>query len=112
MTDTTESTTESTAPAYIERDTYTGRWSVTKATTNTEYGVGRAFAHDLAARHGRAPFIIWEFSGHTPSGQRLFHRSRYLADADGNLHGYDSNGRKVIVHPADREVRFLTHVAR
>lgn len=107
----TEST-DTAAPAYIARDTYEGTWQTTKPANDTRYGIGRAFAYDLAATHGtEAPFIIWEFSGHTRNGWRLFTRSRYLADAKGNLHGYDSNGRKVIIHPADREVRYLTKAA-
>jgi len=107
----TEST-DTTAPDYIDRDTYDGTWQTTKAADNARYGIGRAFAYDLAATHGtEAPFIVWEFSGHTRNGQRLFTRARFLADTKGNLHGYDSNGRKVIVHPADREVRFLTRTA-
>ena len=106
----TEST--KTAPAYISRDTYAGRWTTTKALSNPAYGIGRAFAADLAADKGAGvEFVVWEFSGHTRSGERLFCRSRFVADAEGNLHGYDSNGRKVIVHPADREVRYLTRTA-
>ena len=49
--------------------------------------------------------------GNLRNGLRLFARTRFIADSEGDLHGYDSNGRKVIIHPADRKVWFLTRNA-
>ena len=42
---------------------------------------------------------------------RAFERPAEAVDSEGDLHGYDSNGRKVIIHPADRKVWFLTRNA-
>ena len=104
--------THTTAPEYTDRDTYTGRWRVTKSPRNAAYGIGSASARDLADTYGAGtPFIIWEYAGNLHNGLRLFARTRFIADSEGDLHGYDSNGRKVIIHPADRKVRFLTRNA-
>lgn len=104
-----------TAPANLPRETtYTGRWMVTKNPTNRSYGIGRAFAADLAGMREVEPgveFTVWEFSGHTATGQRLFVRTRMVADAEGNVTCYDSEGRKIIRHPADREIRYLSRRA-
>jgi hypothetical protein len=95
------------APAFIARDTYTGHWTCTGVPIGRQ--VGTFTASELATMLGAdGPFIVWEFSGNTRGRGPLFTRSRYVADAEGNLHGYDSNGRKVIVHPAGRAVRVLT----
>lgn len=51
---------------------------------------------------------FWEFHGHTRSGRPLFGRTRYVADAEGNLAVYCSEGRLVIVHPAGRKIGVLT----
>lgn len=50
---------------------------------------------------------FWEFHGHTRSGRPLFGRTRYVADAEGNLAVYCSEGRLVIVHPAGRKIGVL-----
>jgi len=93
------------APAYIARDTYTGRYSIHRP--NAKVRAARYTAAELAAM---APTgVIWESYGATFPGRESFGRSRYVADADGNLHMYDSNGRKVIVHPAGRAIRVLTN---
>ena len=72
-------------------------------------GSARAAADEL----GLSPSALSRRIGNLETfvGKRLFTRARFLADTKGNLHGYDSNGRKVIIHPADREVRFLTRTA-
>lgn len=51
---------------------------------------------------------FWEFHGHTRSGRPLFGRTRYVADAEGNLAVYSPEGRLVIVHPAGRKIGVLT----
>lgn len=97
--------TVTTAPDYIARDTYQGRWQVTRPASNVH---GWLPAAELAEMHADgAPFIIWEFSGHTRGGAKLYTRSRFVAAADGRLHGYTSTGSKIIIHPADRVVRYL-----
>ena len=50
---------------------------------------------------------FWEFHGHLYNGRPLFGRTRYVADAEGNLAVYCSEGRLVIVHPADRKIGVL-----
>lgn len=104
--------TNTTAPEYTDRDTYTGKWRVTKSPRNAAYGIGSASARDLADTYGAGtPFIIWEYVGNLHNGLQLFVRTRFIADSEGDLHGYDSNGRKVIIHPADRKVWLLTRNA-
>lgn len=95
-------TSTATAPDFTARDTYAGRhirWNVPAGM--------RAIVVTAGALAAIAPEgAIWESAGHV-SGRELFGRSRYIADAAGNLHVYDSAGRKVIVHPADRRLRVL-----
>lgn len=94
-------TTRTDAPSYIDRDTYTGRYSIFSPKTL------RPAPWKAAELAALAPTgIIWESFGHV-SGREGFGRSRYVADADGNLHCYDSDGRKVIIHPAGRILRIL-----
>ena len=64
-------------------------------------------AGDLADLIGDG--VVWEFSGHVRGGRELWSRTRFVADAEGALHCYAANGQKVIVHPADRQLRILTH---
>ena len=101
----------STAPEYIDRDSYTGRWQLTRtdatlANRGQLIGVDTAAAH--AANHGAGEvFTLWEYVGRIRGGAHLFHRSRFVANADGSLNGYDSEGRLVIRHPSTRDVRYL-----
>jgi hypothetical protein len=89
---------------YIERDEYTGKWQVTPKAPK----VGAATAGQLAEVAGTAPIVLWEHSGTARSGRALFTRHRYVANAEGGLNGYDSDGRLIIRHPADRVLRYLT----
>lgn len=90
------------APTYIARDTYTGRHSVLRVKATA----ASFTAAELAARSPSG--IIWESFGHPFPGREGFARGRYVADAAGNLHVYDSDGAKEIIHPADRSIRVLT----
>lgn len=91
------------APQRIERDTYTGR--------HTVWGPGKSYRVTMwgAAELARlAPEgAIFESFGHV-RGKEGFSRTRYVADTAGNLHCYDSEGTKKIIHPADRKLRILT----
>lgn len=103
-------TTKTTAPDYIAADDYSGKWQITRTVQSlAQRGqmVGWDRAADLAVQATDGVLTIWEFSGHLRDGRKLFHRTRFVPAADGSLHGYDSSGRKVIVHPADRIVRYL-----
>jgi hypothetical protein len=96
-------TSATTAPDRTDADTYAGHW--TRAGIPAGMRVGVFTAAELAAL---APTgVIWESFGHLRNGREGFGRSRYIADAAGNLHVYDSNGRKVIMHPAARSLRVL-----
>ena len=68
--------------------------------------LSRFTARELAALLGPEG-TFWEFHGHTRSGRPLFGRTRYVADAEGNLAVYCSEGRLVIIHPADRKIGVL-----
>ena len=91
------------APEFIGKDDYQGRHTVAAGkrfrTTTWE-------ARELAAlsREG----VIFVSFGHV-GGVERFGRTRYVADAAGSLHCYDSDGAKKIVHPAGRTLRILTH---
>lgn len=98
-------TATSTAPAYILADGYHGR---AIKYFNDPARLGWAPAATLAAQFGAGVITpVWEFFGRNDAGQLMFARTRFVADEAGNLHGYDSTGRKVITHPADRRVKFL-----
>jgi len=66
----------------------------------------RFTASELATMLG-AEGTFWEFHGHTHNGRPLFGRTRYVADAEGNLAVYCSEGRLVLVHPARRKIGVL-----
>lgn len=92
------------APTFIDRDTYSGRHSVLRDPATVK--AASFTAAELAAL---APTgIIWESFGHPYPGKEGFGRSRYVATAAGDLHVYDSEGAKVIIHPAGRSIRVLT----
>ncbi len=97
-------TTQAEAPNYIARDAYEGRHSIHRPNGKVKAGTFLAIEIAEMASEG----VIWESFGATFPGRESFGRSRYIADADGNLHVYDSNGRKIIVHPARRRLRLLT----
>ncbi len=99
---TTQTSTE--APAYIDRDTYTGRWSIHRPNAKVQAAIYTAAELAALAPTG----IIWESFGATFPGRESFGRQRYIADEAGNLHIYASDGHKVIVHPATRKLRVLT----
>lgn len=87
---------------YIEPDAYAGRWS--RAGVPAGMRVSVFTAAELAAFSSEG--VIWESFGHV-NGRECFGRSRYMASATGALHVYDSNGRKILVHPATRAIRVL-----
>jgi hypothetical protein len=92
------------APAYIARDTYAGRHTIHRPNAKV-----RAATYTAAELAALAPTgVIWESFGATFPGRESFGRSRYVADAAGNLHIYNSDGGKTIVHPAGRSIRVLT----
>jgi hypothetical protein len=90
------------APLYIDRDTYTGRHTVINPKNL------RPEAWTAAELAAHAPTgVIWESFGNVSARREGFCRTRYVADADGNLHCYASDGHKVIIHPARRTLRIL-----
>ena len=94
------------APEFIARDTHAGKWQITRRCgQEDDYLTARFFARELAeeSREG----VMWEFSGHVRDGLELFHRTRYVAAENGDLHLYASDGHKVAVHPASRLLRVL-----
>lgn len=96
--------TKTEAPTYIARDTYEGRHSIHRPVAKVKAGTFTAAEIAAMAPEG----VIWNSFGATFPGRESFGRERYIADSEGNLHVYDSNGRKVIVHPAGRKLRLLT----
>ena len=94
-----------TSPAHIARDTWTGTW--TRGGVPAGYRADSFTAAELATLLGRE-FVIWESAGHMRGSGELFVRSRYVSQEDGTLTGYDSDGRRVIIHPSARTLRILT----
>lgn len=92
-----------TAPDYLGKDDYAASYTV--AFRPSKYRVARYLASELAAMddHG----VFFESFGHV-RGVEHFCRVRYVADGLGNLHCYDADGAKKIVHPAGRALRVLT----
>lgn len=97
-------TSATTAPDYTDADTYTGRWN--RRGVPAGMWASMFAAAELAALAPEG--IVWTSFSHI-RGREYFRRERYIADDAGNLHVYDSNGRKVIVHPAARPLRVLAH---
>lgn len=91
-----------TAPEYIAPDTYTGRHTTAmlKGHRATVWA-----ASELAALAPEG--VIFESFG-SVHGREMFARTRYVADASGNLHCYDSDGAWKITHPATRKLRIIT----
>ena len=50
---------------------------------------------------------FWGFSGHAHNGRPLFTRKRYVANADGDLAIYCTEGQLVQIHLAGRKVGVL-----
>jgi len=96
--------TKTEAPKFIARDTYAGKYSIHRPVAKVKAGVFLASEIAEMAPEG----IVWVSFGATFPGRESFGRERYVADEEGNLHVYDSNGAKVIVHPAGRKLRLLT----
>lgn len=89
-------------PAYIARDSYSGRHAVLRRKA-------KAASFKAAEIAAFAPTgVIWESFGHPFPGREGFGRSRYVAAPNGDLHIYASDGHLVIVHPAERVIRVLT----
>ena len=84
---------------YIARDTYTGPNTLTRAMPHDV----RVTAAEVAAS---GQHVAWEFSGHV-RGRRLYCRTRYVPQPDGSLYVFDSTGRRVMIHPAERVLVLL-----
>ena len=93
-------TTQSTAPGSLDKDTYTGRH--TRSAGSARVGQFRAERIAQLASEG----VIWESFGHV-GGVERFSRSRYVADVDGSLFVYSPSGSLTLIHPADRVIRIL-----
>lgn len=92
------------APVCIGRDEYAGPHTV--RFNARKFRVAVYTAAELATLMGRET-VLFESFGHV-GGVEHFTRTRFVSDAAGNLHGYDSEGARKIIHPADRKLRVLT----
>lgn len=88
---------------FIAPDTYTGRHVV--SFNIARYRVAEYTAAELIEFGCEGSFF--ESFG-TVGGVEQFGRTRYVADDAGNLHCYDADGARKIIHPADRVLRILT----
>ncbi len=93
-----------TAPDYLPADTYTGKTRVLgKAKSSLFTAAGLAA---LIGAGNTTPLFV--YYGHLHNGQKLFSRDRFYSDGE-QIYGYDATGGLMIIHPADRKIRVLTH---
>jgi hypothetical protein len=90
---------------YIGKDTYTGTHVVWGAPKGHKVTVWES--RELAQFATGGVVVLFESFGHV-NGREGFTRTRFMADPEGNLHGYDGEGARKIIHPADRKLRVLT----
>ncbi len=95
-------------PGYIAADTYTGTYSRGQGKFRADTFTAAELAEMLGGEG--EPFVVWVSFGHV-NGQERFGRDRFIADAEGNLHLYSSDGHRVLVHGAERPLRILTKPA-
>lgn len=98
-------TTMRTAPEYLSRDTYTGRHTLRSNSVRSDAYTARELA---AFGTVGEVMVLWESAGKMCYGVTLWVRSRFVPQADGSLVGYNAEGGRSIVHPADRTLRVLT----
>lgn len=97
------------APEYIARDTHAGRhWFAGRTgARRTDVFTAAELAAMCPATGPDGEFVLFEVV-ELANNRRMYKRTRFIADADGALHGYTSDGARVIIHPADRKLRILT----
>lgn len=104
MSANTTSATE--APTYITADDFTGRHTITINGPRKGLRIAKVTARWIAANASEG--AIFTSFGHSYGYKgEGFSRSRYVATANGDLHCYDSEGARKIIHPADRVLRIL-----
>lgn len=94
-----------TAPKYLARDTYTGRHTLRSNRVRSATYTARELAS--FGKVGEV-LVLWESAGTMRDGVALYVRSRFIPQADGSLVGYDAEGGRSVVHPAERTVRVRT----
>ena len=99
-----------TAPAtYIAKSEHRGTWVKTLA---SGYRIDAFTAREIAEmdlpRGATGEINLWEASASRTGGVQFFYRTRFVAQADGSLAAYASDGHLVIIHPADRKIRIRT----
>lgn len=100
--------TATTAPArYIAKSAHKGAWVKTLA---SGYRIDAFTAGELAqmAPAETGEINLWEASASRQGGVQFFYRTRFVAQADGSIAAYASDGHLVIVHPADRKILIRT----
>lgn len=92
---------------YIAKSEHQGSW-VKSATSG--YRIDEFTAGELAqmAPAETGEINLWEASGSRQGGIQFFYRTRFVAQADGSIADYASDGHLVIIHPADRKIRIRT----
>lgn len=103
----TSTATAAAAPAYIARTDYAGRWQIAKAAPKIGYCPAGKL-HELVGAEVGEEYSIWEYSGQTRDGRHLFTRERCITGTDGRVYEYDAFGGLVLIHPADRRIRFYS----
>ena len=94
------------APAYIAADDFTGKHMVTINGPRKGLRIAKVTARWIAANASEG--AIFTSFGHSYGYKgEGFARNRYVATPNGDLHCYDSEGVRKIIHPAERVLRIL-----
>jgi len=96
------------APEFIERDEPGHKYVVSKRDPVIGYGRAEQIAEAFTKEPGK-PFVLYQHAGTAPggTGQQLFHRSRFIAEPNGGLRQYSSDGAVTATHPPGRTIRYL-----
>lgn len=102
--------TDTTTPAaYIAKSAHEGDWV---KTVRSGYRIDAFTARELAEmdlpRGATGEFNLWEAAPSRQSGVQFFFRVRFVAQPDGSIAAYASDGHLVIIHPADRKLLIRT----
>lgn len=99
------------AAAFIATSAHKGTWSrrIARPTADsfTAAELASIVTHGQALDPRTGEFCVWEASGHV-EGTELFVRTRMVPQPGGWIACYDSDGRHILSHPADRRIRILT----
>ena len=90
---------------YIAADTFTGKPTLRSNKVRSDVFTARELA--AFGKVGEV-LVLWTSAGLMYDGVMLYSRERFIPQEDGSLVGYNSDGTRSIIHPADRKIRVRT----